>query len=335
MGNPIKGFPIGPAKAGPQILQTEGNGKSMKLLISNRMRFSEQQLQRLRGLGFDEIYLGSADSGRCPEEYRDAEAAVCYMLFSHNDISLFPNLRIIHTTSSGIDHMPMNYIREHGIKLYNAVGVYSVPLAEFALCGVLQLYKHAPKLRAQQLAHEWKPDFRLLELCGKRVCIVGAGSIGTETAKRFSAMDCHVTGLCRHPGPRPYFDEVRHAGELDEVLPDSDVVILSLPLTDETRHLFDARRFARMKKGSVLVNIARGPVVDTAALLDAARDGTLMGAVVDVCETEPLPPDSPLWEQENIILTPHNSFIGDGNTGRMFELIYRNFRDYLSQQSAK
>lgn len=307
----------------------------MKLLISYRMKFSEEQLQRLRELGFDEICIASADRGPCPEEYRDAEAVVCYLLFSYNDIALFPKLRVIHTTSSGLDHMPMDYIREHGISLYNAGGVYSAPMAEFALCGVLQLYKHAPEFRARQLAHEWKQNFHLLELGGKRVCIVGAGSIGAETARRFSAMGCHVTGLCRHPGPKEFFDEVRAVDELDEVLPGSDIVILSLPLTGETRHMMDARRFALMKKGSVLVNISRGPVADTDALLDAARDGTLLGAVVDVCETEPLPPDSPLWEQENIILTPHNSFVGDGNTDRMFELIYDDFRDYLSQQSVK
>ncbi len=302
----------------------------MKLLISYRIKFSEQQKQRLRDLGF-ELYIMNNEREACPEEYTDAEAVVCYLLFNYNDISRFPNLRVIHTTSAGLDHMPMDYIRSHGISLYNAGGVYSAPMAEFALCGVLQLYKHATYFRARQLRHEWKQDYRLLELVGKRVCIAGAGSIGSETAKRFSAMGCHITGLCRHPEPRRYFDEVRSIDELDAVLPESDIVILSLPLTDETRHLIDARRFALMKKGSVLVNIARGPVVDTRALLGAARDGTLLGAAVDVCETEPLAAESELWEQENIILTPHNSFVGDGNTDRMFELIYTDFRDYLSK----
>lgn len=303
----------------------------MKLLISYRMRFSEQQLQRLRDLGF-EICLASADRGPCPPEYMDAQAVVCYLLFNYNDIAQFPNLRVIHTTSAGLDHMPMDYIREHGISLYNAGGVYSAPMAEFALCGVLQLYKHAPAFRAQQLRHEWKQDYRLLELGGKRVCIVGAGSIGAETAKRFSAMGCRVTGLCRRPGPKEYFDEVRAVSELDAVLPEADIVILSLPLSGETRHMMDARRFALMKKGSVLVNISRGPVADTDALLAASRDGTLLGAVVDVCESEPLEADSPLWEQENIILTPHNSFVGDGNTDRMFELIYADLRDWMLTQ---
>lgn len=303
----------------------------MKLLISYRIRFSEQQLEMLRGLGF-EVYQASTDRGPCPEEYTDAEAVVCYLLFSYNDISRFKNLRVIHTTSAGLDHMPMDYIRSHGIELYNAGGVYSAPMAEFALCGVLQLYKHAPAFRARQLRHEWKQDYRLLELGGKSVCIAGAGSIGSETAKRFSAMGCRVTGLCRRPGPRPYFDEVRSIDALDEVLPETDIVILSLPLTDETHHLFDARRFALMKKNSVLVNIARGPVVDTRALMDALDAGRLLGAAVDVCETEPLPPDSPLWERENVILTPHNSFVGDGNAERMFELIYADFRDYLSRR---
>lgn len=302
----------------------------MKLLISYRMKFTQEQLKRLEDLGF-ELYLMDFERGPCPKEYMDAEAVVCYLLFNYNDISQFKSLRLIHTTSAGLDHMPMDYIRSHGISLYNAGGVFSAPMAEFALCGVLQLYKHAPSFRAKQLSHVWKQDYHLLELGGKRVCIVGTGSIGTETAKRFSAMGCHVTGLCRHPGPKQYFDDMQSIDSIDRVLPDSDIVILSLPLTDETRGLFDSGRFARMKDGAVFVNIARGPIVDTSALCSAVTGGKLMGAVVDVCETEPLPEDSPLWDMENVILTPHNSFVGDGNTSRMFELIYKDFKDYFDR----
>ena len=300
----------------------------MKLLIAHRQRYSDEQYDRLRALGFD-LCIMSRETDPVPASGYDAEAVVCYQLFNFSDISLFPKLRVIHTTSAGLDHMPLDAIRRRGITLYNAGGVYSAPMAEFALCGVLQLYKHAPKLARQQREHVWKQDFRLLELAGKRVCIVGAGSIGTECAKRFSAMGCHVTGLCRRPADKPYFDAVRHIDELDELLPLSDVVIACLPLTEETRGLFGAARFEKMKPGAVLVNIARGPVVDTGALLCALDAGRLLGAVIDVCETEPLPPDSPLWDRDDLILTPHISFVGDGNADRMFELIYCNFHAYL------
>ena len=294
----------------------------MRLLLCNYMGFTPAQIARLEALGFEVLQLAREDDP-CPEAYLDVEAVAGYQVFNYHDIRLFRHLKLIHTTSAGLDHMPLDYIREHNITLYNARGVFSIPMAEFALGGVLQLYKRAPLFRRQQTAHLWQPTRTLLELWGKRVCIVGAGSIGTECARRFSAMGCHVTGLCRHPEPKPCFDAVRSIGELDAVLAESDVVILTLPLTAETRHLFDAGRFAAMKEGAVLVNMARGPICDTKALLSALEAGRLLGAVLDVFETEPLPADSPLWERGDVIMTPHNSFHSEGNNERMMDLLCR------------
>lgn len=305
----------------------------MKLYISYHTGFRPEQIRRLEAMGFEvRVSDPEAELGPCPEDCLDAEAVVCFRLFNNNDISRFKSLRLIHTTCAGLDHMPLDYIRENGIRLYNASGVYSVPMAEYALGGVLQLYKGAPLFAAQQRAHIWQQSRELLELTGKRVLILGSGSIGGETAKRFSAMGCHVTGLCRHPEPKPFFDEVRSISELDALLPGSDIVIACLPLTAETRHMFGDARFGLMKPGAVFVNMARGPITDTAALLRALERGQLLGAVIDVCEQEPLPPDSPLWDAERCILTPHNSFMGDGNNDRLFELICRDFGEYLKQR---
>lgn len=301
----------------------------MKLLIGNHVKFTEEQMDKLRELGFEPYIV--KERKPCPEELLDAEAALCYQLFNYNALADFPAMRLIHTTSAGLDHMPLETIRARGITLFNAGGVYSAPMAEFALCGVLQIYKEASLFRSQQQAHEWKQHRDLLEMTGKRLCVVGAGSIGTETAKRFSAMGCHVTGLCRHPAPKPYFDEVRSVDELHAVLSESDIVTLSLPLTDDTRHLISTEQFRAMKDGAVLVNMARGPVVDTEALLEALAAKKLRGAVIDVCEEEPLPPESPLWDAENVILTPHNSFLGEGNNDRLFALVYQDFKNYLER----
>ena len=114
---------------------------------------------------------------------------------------------------------------------------------------------------------------------------------------------------------------------LEELLPLADILVLALPLTEQTRHLLDGAMFARMKAGSILVNLARGPIGDTEALLDALSRN-LSGAVVDVFETEPLPEDSPLWDAENLILTPHNSFVGEHNHTRMMETLIRNLTDW-------
>ena len=305
----------------------------MKLYISYHTGFRPEQLKRLEQLGF-EVSVGSPERELepCPEEHMDAEAVICYRLFNNNDISRFKNLRLIHTTSSGTDHMPKEYISEKGIKLYNSPGVYSIPIAEYALSGVLHFYKRMDLFEEQKHDRLWRLERNVLELTGKHVLIVGSGSIGEETAKRFSAMGCRITGLCRHPAAAPFFDEVRSVTELDALLPESDIVIVCLPLTEETRHMFGAARFELMKPGTVFVNVARGPVTDTAALLHALETKQLLGAVIDVCEQEPLPADSPLWDAERCILTPHNSYMGDGDNDRMFELIYRDFGEYLKQR---
>jgi phosphoglycerate dehydrogenase-like enzyme len=127
----------------------------MKLLVC--YPFTKEQLKKIEGMGF-ELYLLQNERGPCPEEYMDAEAVICYQLFNYNDISKFKNLRLIQTTSAGLDHMPMEYILSHGISLYNAGGVFSAPMAEFALCGVLQLYKHAPAFARKQRGHVWRQD---------------------------------------------------------------------------------------------------------------------------------------------------------------------------------
>ncbi|MGN1001534.1 MAG: NAD(P)-dependent oxidoreductase [Oscillospiraceae bacterium] len=294
----------------------------MRLLMANTRGWKPEMYAAFEALGFQLVFLGGTEEKTYDMDFSDIDGVICYRFFCYNDIRQFSSLKYIHTTSAGIDHMPMDYIREKGICLINARGVFSAPMAEFALGGVLQLYKNALSFRKKQQNHFWRQEFPLRELDGKTVTLLGAGSIAAETARRFSAMGCTVTGLCRHPAPTEHFDRVLSISQLDAVLPDSDIVILALPLTEETRHLFDASRFARMKRGSVFVNIARGPITDTAALLAALQDGTLSGAVVDVFEEEPLPPDSPLWDQENLILTPHNSFAGEFNTRRMFRLIY-------------
>jgi phosphoglycerate dehydrogenase-like enzyme len=166
-----------------------------------------------------------------------------------------------------------------------------------------------------------------MELAGKRVCIVGCGSVGTECARRFAAFDCPVIGVDVFTQERPHFRQILPLEQLDEALAVADVVVLTLPLTTETRHLMNGTRFGKMKPGAVLVNIARGAVVDTDSLTDALR-GNLGGAVLDVFEEEPLDPEHPLWSMENVLLTPHNSFVGDGNQARLCRVIMENLERY-------
>ncbi len=296
----------------------------MKLLITGAWNCTQRQLEALASLGNDVVFMQN-EKDELPCAYEEIEGVICNGLFLYHGIEKFTSLKFIQLTSAGLDRVPTDYVQAHGIKLYNARGVYSIPMAEFAISGVLQLYKQSKFFYRNQENREWNKHRGLLELYGKTVCIVGCGSVGTECAKRFSVFGCRVLGvdlLCRED---EHYEKMYELSELDKALGLADIVVLTLPLTDETRYMMNEARFAVMKEGGVLVNIARGAVVETQALLKAL-DEKLYGAVLDVFEEEPLPKDNPLWKKENVILTPHNSFVGEGNGERLYQGILGNLK---------
>lgn len=293
----------------------------MKLLLTGAYSYTQDQIQTIETMGHTVVFLQQeSDPIANPETF---DGVICNGLFLHHPIEKFSALKYIQLISAGLDRVPMDYVKEHEIAIHNAGGVYSIPMAEFALSGVLALYKQSRFFMQKQKEHRWEKHRGLLELWGKTVLIVGCGSVGTECAKRFSAFGCKVLGVDLFPMSKEGYRQVRSIADMDELLPQSDIVVLTLPSTEETRHLFDNNRFFKMKDGAVLVNIARGAIVDTGALLVSLKT-KLSGAVLDVFEEEPLPADSPLWEMEHVILTPHNSFVSEGNSKRMFDVICRN-----------
>ena len=296
----------------------------MKLLVTGAWKCTQKQLNRLENSGSTVIFMQN-EKDTLPCAYEDVEGVICNGLFLHHSIEKFTSLRYIQLTSAGLDRVPMDYVQAHGIKIFNARGVYSVPMAEFAIGGVLQLYKKARFFYEKQKEHTWEKHRGMIELFGKTVCVVGCGSVGTECAKRFQAFGCKVIGVDLYPREDASYKRIYELSELDKALLEADVVVLTLPLTEETRHIMNERRFAKMKDGSVLVNIARGAVVDEQALLKAL-DEKLLGAVLDVFEEEPLSGDNPLWKKENVIITPHNSFVGDGNEDRLYQVIQGNLK---------
>ncbi len=294
----------------------------MKLLVTGAWKCTQEQLNTLRDFGHD-IVLMQNERESLPCNYEDVEGVICNGLFLYHDIKKFVSLRFIQLTSAGFDRVPMEYVQSQGIEIRNARGVYSIPMAEFAISGVLQLYKQSRFFYENQKSGTWEKHRGLLELFAKTVCIVGCGNVGTECAKRFNAFGCKVIGVDLFPRTDENYNCIYALTELDETLAMADVVVLTLPLTDETRYMMNEKRFSLMKNGSVLVNIARGAVVDERALLKAL-DEKLAGAVLDVFEEEPLSSNNVLWGQENVIITPHNSFVGDGNEERLYQVIINN-----------
>lgn len=299
----------------------------MNLLLTGAWQGAKENISKLEEMGHLVHFL-QYEKDELPCEYTWVEGVVCNGLFLHHNIEKFTNLRYIQLTSAGFDRVPMDYIQSHGITIHNASGVYSIPMAEYALWGVLTLYKQGKFFLENQKQHKWEKHRGLLELSGKTVLILGCGSVGSECAKRFESFGCKVLGIASRARKQEYFTEVKTMETLADMLPLADIVVLALPLTEQTRGLFSTEMFGFMKPGAILVNIARGAIVDTAAMVEALRC-KLYGAVLDVFEEEPLADDSAVWDFENVIVTPHNSFVGENNMKRLHNNIIERLTLYL------
>ena len=296
----------------------------MNLLITGAWPEAKEHIAAIERMGHTVAFL-QQEKEQLPCAYDWVEGVICNGLFLHHPISLFTSLRYIQLTSAGYDRVPMGEVERRRIKIYNARGVYSIPMAEFAVAGVLDLYKDMAQFRKQQERHEWIKNRKIRELAGSKVVIVGCGSVGTECAKRFKAFDCRVIGVDVIVREDSWYDRMVEIGEIDRELQGADVVVLTVPFTKETRGLIDERRLRLIGEQGILVNIARGGIIDQKAL--EAWNGS---AVLDVFEEEPLEENSSLWEKERIIVTPHNSFVGSGNGKRLADKIIGNLSMYSS-----
>lgn len=294
----------------------------MNILVTGAWQSAKDNIKKIEKLGHTVVFM-QYEKDELPCDYSWVEGVICNGLFLSHPIEKFVNLKYIQLTSAGFDRVPMDYVKENQITIHNARGVYSIPMAEFAISGVLQLYKNAKFFINNQQKNLWNKDRNLIELYGKTVCVVGCGSVGTECAKRFKAFGCKVLGVDLFTRNDDNYDDMVNLDKIDEILPMSDVVVLTLPLTDDTYHIIDKNNFSKFKDNAVLVNIARGAVVDTEALIQALNY-KLYGAVLDVFEEEPLDEYSSLWKVEKVIITPHNSFVGENNDYRLTELIFTN-----------
>ena len=300
----------------------------MKLLMTGAFNCTTEQKVNIENLGC-EILFHKMENEPLSAEMYEAEGIICNGLFLHNDIENFPNLRFVQLTSAGLDRVPVEKINEKGIVLKNARGVYSVPMAEFAVSGVLALYKNIGTFIENQKNHSWIKDRNVREMSGDTVLVVGCGSVGTECAKRFKAFGMNVIGADIVNPQNDVYDQYCSMDDINSVLNKADVIVLTLPLTEETKNFFNGERFSCVKDGSILVNIARGAVVNEESLIENLKNGKLSGAVLDVFCTEPLNENSELWDMKNVIITPHNSFVSPKNQERLFDVVYNNLKGIL------
>ena len=243
--------------------------------------------------------------------FGEADVLVVSGLWRNTLPALSPRLKFVQSLSAGTDQYDRAVFAQHGIRLASAAGANANAVAEHAVGLLLGVTRKLFIARDDQHKGFWsgmKGDFlqREDELAGKTAIVVGTGRIGAKLIRLLKAFDMHVIGVRQNPASGAAgADEVHATAALPSLLPRADAVILVCPLTDATRGLINASSFAAMKPSAILVNCARGPVVDEAALIAALSEGRIRAAGLDVFATEPLPAESPLWTLPNSFVTPH------------------------------
>jgi phosphoglycerate dehydrogenase-like enzyme len=247
-----------------------------------------------------------------------------------------PRLGWVHSATAGVERVLVPAASGRGLVITNARGVFSDPIAEYVLMMILAVIRRLPQLLELQRERTWQP-LPATEMRDITVGIVGLGSIGRAVASRALSFGSRVVAIRRSEG-RPLepglaaIDRVLRPDQLPDLLAESDMVVLALPLTRDTANLFDAQTLGRMRPGAWLINVARGGLVDERALAGALRDGPMAGAVLDAFKEEPLPPDSPLYGLPNLIVTPHTAWTSGRVLDRSIELFRDNLLRYVAGQ---
>lgn len=235
-----------------------------------------------------------------------AEAEIIFGEPGIREIQKCPRLKWVQMSWAGTDVYTMREGFPPNVKLTNARGCFQTVIPEYIVAVLLSMCRNLKQYALQQKEECWKPIIREMLLCDKEALILGAGDIGTGTAKRLKAFGIHVTGMRRTDRNYPdCFDAMITAQDLDRALPKADIVIGCLPSTRETRGLLDERRLRRMKRTALLVNVGRGDLIHMGALVRVLQEGHLGGVALDVTDPEPLPQGHPLWNIERVLLTPH------------------------------
>ena len=224
------------------------------------------------------------------------------------------NLELFACVYAGTGHLDLDTFENHGVAVTNASGVHANNIAEYVVGSMVALARQFPRAWEQKQTREWR-SYRTRELHGSTATVVGLGAIGRAVVDRLQAFGMETIGVRYSPEKGGPTDEVYGFEGIHEAVTDAEYVVLACPLTEATEELFDANVFKTMRSDAFLVNIARGRVVDTDALLSALRWNSIAGAALDVTDPEPLPEDHPLWGMENVLITPHNA----GHTPAYYE----------------
>ena len=305
----------------------------MKIVLLESLGVSGQVLQKhvqkLEKMGHTfAAYEKNTDPAAQLENMKDADVVMlANMPLAESAVNGAENLKFIDVAFTGVDHIPVAAAKKRGIAVSNASGYATQAVAELCISFMIQLLRNVEKTEKSCRSGGTKAGLIGNLLCGKTVGIVGAGAIGKKTAALCKAFDCTVIAYNRSKVSDPSIDR---QVSLEELLAESDIVSLHVPLTDATRGLIGKEQLAQMKKTAFLINTARGGVADQDALAVALREGQIAGAALDVFDKEPpLPEDHPLLHTPNTIVTPHIGFASEESLEQRADIVFENLYSWL------
>ncbi|MEF2096515.1 D-2-hydroxyacid dehydrogenase [Bacillus sp. CFBP9009] len=299
-----------------------------KLIISQNLH--ELLLQKIKEL----VPEWTVITGRSPEIWRDhiADAEVIAGWKAEMSVSIDASeVKWIQTWSAGVNALPLENLEQKNVQITTANGVHAYPISETIFALMLALTRKVDTYIKQQQTKTWHHAHMKQEIHEKTIGIIGVGKIGKETAKIAKAFGMTVLGMRHSDKSEEFVDEMFTQEHLNDLLPRCDYIVVTLPLTPETRNMFGKKEFRLMKRSAFFINIGRGNLVIQNELVQALMDKEIAGAGLDVFETEPLPENSPLWELDNVIITPHTSGNTEFYDQRLIHDIFMpNLKNYLN-----
>ena len=265
------------------------------------------------------------------------EGCDAVVTLAYSSSFLGSELNWIHSVQSGIDRFPLGELSAHDIVLTNSVGIHRTSVGETCVAYVVGLSRGIDRHLRNQVTHVWsRPGWdELFTVADQTACVIGLGTLGGGIAERLDALGMNVIGVRNSPEAPPYVSDVYPPGELDIPLAEARFVVLAVPLTPETTHLIDADALSTMREDAFLINVARGGVVDQPALVAAIQSREIAGAALDVFEDEPLPPESPLWDLERVMITPHTAGLSSDYYRNVAEIVGENIVKLRTNQTPR
>ncbi len=300
----------------------------MKVLLTYDFK-DDNKIKKLESLGY-EVIVAKEKELEINEDNKDIDVLVTVGAFDYVDIDKFENLKLIQLLTTGVNQVPKEKVINSDLILANNKLGFNIPIGEWIVLSVLQLAKQSKKFFKQQDNKEWKMDWQLSEIYNKTIGFLGTGDIAKEASKRLQGFGVNIVGINSTGNPTEYFEKTYSLDNMNEVLGSFDYLVVALPYTKDTHQLVNREFIDKLKDGVSIVNIARGTIIDEKEMIKSLESGKIASAALDVFEIEPLPADNPLWEMENVIVTPHNSWSSEVHDERRFDITYENLKRFIN-----